>query len=187
MEKMGGVVDPPSSDVLPQWGSPAEWAALLAHMIPERDGDDYLIYERDGERIVAIGSRAFVELDADEIRVGRNDVADCRRWSGSPTAGQCPASRLHDTWPTAAADDADGRARGLVPGGYRVRNSQKGRDRGDLAARPDTPCAVLRCGDDDLAQRGTGCHAGSAIGVRAQRSKLASCRRGNHCCLLTRT
>ncbi|MUM17562.1 salicylate synthase [Mycobacterium sp. CBMA 623] len=71
---------------LPEGFAPADLASVLAQEIPERDGDEYLIYERDGEWVLAIGARAFVELDSDGLRIGRDGSVEQRSWSGHPGA-----------------------------------------------------------------------------------------------------
>ncbi len=53
---------------------PADLAAHLAAALPERDGEDYMLYERDGQWLLACGVRAMVELDSDELRVIRDGV-----------------------------------------------------------------------------------------------------------------
>jgi salicylate synthetase len=69
---------------LPTGIAPADLAAELAAALPERDGDEYLLYERDGEWVLAIGVLAIVELDGDELRVTRNGVTRRQTWSGRP-------------------------------------------------------------------------------------------------------
>ncbi|WP_371750622.1 salicylate synthase [Mycobacteroides sp. LB1] len=71
---------------LPEGFAPADLASVLAQEIPERLGDEYLIYERDGEWVLAIGARAFVELDSDGLRIGRDGSVEERDWSGHPGA-----------------------------------------------------------------------------------------------------
>jgi salicylate synthetase len=58
--------------------------AELSRALPERDGDDYLVYEHDGEWILASGVRALVELDIDELRVVTDGGVQRQAWSGSP-------------------------------------------------------------------------------------------------------
>jgi salicylate synthetase len=60
--------------------------AELSRALPERDGDDYLVYEHDGEWILASGVRALVELDIDELRVVTDGGVQRQAWSGSPGA-----------------------------------------------------------------------------------------------------
>jgi salicylate synthetase len=52
--------------------------------LPERDGYDYLVYERDGEWTLASGVRAAIELDSDELRLMAGDVVEQRSWTGNP-------------------------------------------------------------------------------------------------------
>jgi salicylate synthetase len=56
----------------------------LASALPERAGDEYLAYERDGEWTLASGVRAIIELDSDEVRVIRDGVVQREAWSGRP-------------------------------------------------------------------------------------------------------
>lgn len=69
---------------LPDGFAPADLASVLAQEIPERNGDEYLIYERDGEWVLAIGARASVELDSDGLRINRDGAVEQRSWSGHP-------------------------------------------------------------------------------------------------------
>ncbi len=69
---------------LPVDAEPADVAAELAAMLPEQDGDDYLLYERNGQWVLACGVRAIVELDSDELRVIRDGVTQRQPWSGRP-------------------------------------------------------------------------------------------------------
>ena len=64
--------------------NPAELAAELADMLSELEGEEYLLYERDDQWVLAIGVRAMVELDSDEMRVTRDCVTQRQRWSGQP-------------------------------------------------------------------------------------------------------
>nr|WP_304528963.1 salicylate synthase [Mycobacterium sp. shizuoka-1] len=66
--------------------APAEVVAQLAAAVPERTGTDYLVYERDGCWTLAIGTRAAIELDRDELRVSHAGSQVCRRWDGRPAA-----------------------------------------------------------------------------------------------------
>ena len=59
---------------MPSDVDPADVAADLAATLPDRDGEDYLIYERDGQWVLACGVRAMIELDSDELRVVRDGV-----------------------------------------------------------------------------------------------------------------
>ena len=59
-------------------------AAELAAALPERDGDEYLLYEQDGQWVLALGVLAMVELDRDELRITRDGVTQRQTWSGRP-------------------------------------------------------------------------------------------------------
>jgi salicylate synthetase len=74
------------SFVLPPGVTPADLMAELSRALPERDGDDYLVYEHDGEWILASGVRALVELDIDELRVVTDGGVQRQAWSGRPGA-----------------------------------------------------------------------------------------------------
>jgi salicylate synthetase len=63
---------------------PADLAAELAAGSAEADGEQYLLYERDGEWVLAIGALAIIELDRDELRVIRDGVTQRQTWSGRP-------------------------------------------------------------------------------------------------------
>lgn len=66
---------------------PAELAAALAAALPERRGEEYVLYERAGRWILAIGARAAVELDSDALRTVRDGVVhDQQSWQGRPAA-----------------------------------------------------------------------------------------------------
>lgn len=69
---------------LPAHVDPGDLAAELAAVLPERLGDEYLLYERDGEWVLASGVRATVELDSDELRVTCDGVTRRQQWSGRP-------------------------------------------------------------------------------------------------------
>ncbi|HET9891689.1 MAG TPA: salicylate synthase [Mycobacterium sp.] len=69
---------------LPVHVDPADLAAELAVVLSERVGDEYLLYERGGEWVLATGVRAMIELDSDELRVARDGVTRRQRWSGRP-------------------------------------------------------------------------------------------------------
>lgn len=69
---------------LPVHIDPADLAAELAVVLSERVGDEYLLYERGGEWVLATGVRAMIELDSDELRVIRDGVTQCQQWSGRP-------------------------------------------------------------------------------------------------------
>lgn len=64
--------------------APADLAAGLAAELPERVGEEYLLYEHDGQWVLATGVLAAVELDRDELRVIRNGVTRRQQWSGQP-------------------------------------------------------------------------------------------------------
>ena len=57
---------------------------MLAATLPECDGEEYLLYERDGQWVLALGVLAMVELDSDELRITRDGVTQCQTWSGRP-------------------------------------------------------------------------------------------------------
>ena len=69
---------------LPPGVAPADLAAELAAALPERDGEEYLLYERDGQWILAVGVLAMIELDRDELRIIRDNVTQRQTWSGRP-------------------------------------------------------------------------------------------------------
>ncbi|MEB3067705.1 salicylate synthase [[Mycobacterium] vasticus] len=71
---------------LPAGVDPADLAAELAAALPERDGREYLLYERDGSWTLAVGVRAAVELDTDELRTVRDGVVRRESWQGRPAA-----------------------------------------------------------------------------------------------------
>ncbi len=71
---------------LPHGMVPADVVAQLAAAVPERVGADYLVYEQDGCWTLAIGTRAFIELDRDECRIGDGGPVVSRPWSGRPAA-----------------------------------------------------------------------------------------------------
>jgi salicylate synthetase len=71
---------------LPAHIDPADLAAELAVILPERVGDEYLLYERDSAWVLASGVRGMIELDSDELRVTRDGVTRRQRWSGRPGA-----------------------------------------------------------------------------------------------------
>ena len=72
--------------VVPPGVTPADLVAELAIALPERDGDEYLVYEHDGEWILAAGAQTLVELDSDELRVVTDGVVQRHPWSGRPAA-----------------------------------------------------------------------------------------------------
>jgi salicylate synthetase len=69
---------------LPADIAPSDLAAELAAALPERDGEQYLLYERDGQWVLAVGALAMIELDRDELRIIRNGVTQRQSWSGRP-------------------------------------------------------------------------------------------------------
>jgi salicylate synthetase len=72
------------SYVVPAGVTPADLVAELAKALPERAGEDYLVYEHDGQWILASGVRTLVELDSDELRVATDGVVQRQAWSGRP-------------------------------------------------------------------------------------------------------
>ena len=52
-------------------------------------------YERDGEWTLAVGVRAVIELDSDELRVIQDGVVRRQTWTGRP--GAASASRTSRT------------------------------------------------------------------------------------------
>ncbi len=69
---------------LPVDTAPADLAAELVAALPERDGEQYLLYEHDGQWVLAIGALATIELDSDELRIIRDGVTQRETWSGRP-------------------------------------------------------------------------------------------------------
>jgi salicylate synthetase len=69
---------------LPAGIAPADLAAELAAALAEADGEEYLLYERDGQWILAIGALAIIELDCDELRIIQDGVTQRQTWSGRP-------------------------------------------------------------------------------------------------------
>jgi len=69
---------------LPADITPADLAAELVAALPERDGEQYLLYEHDGQWVLAIGALAMIELDCDELRITRDGVTQRETWSGRP-------------------------------------------------------------------------------------------------------
>jgi len=63
---------------------PADLAAELVAGSAEADNEQYLLYERDGEWVLAIGVLAMIELDRDELRIIRDGVTQRQTWSGRP-------------------------------------------------------------------------------------------------------
>jgi salicylate synthetase len=72
------------SYVVPAGVRPADLVAELANAVPERDGEEYLVYEHDGQWILASGVRTLVELNSDELRVVADGVVQRQPWSGRP-------------------------------------------------------------------------------------------------------
>ncbi|MGZ4515089.1 MAG: salicylate synthase [Mycobacterium sp.] len=70
--------------LLPAHIDPADLAAELAALLPEQVGEEYLLYERGGQWVLASGVRAMIELDSDEVRVIRDGVTQRQPWSGRP-------------------------------------------------------------------------------------------------------
>jgi salicylate synthetase len=80
-----GSASPPIASIpLPPDIDPADLAAELVALLPERLGEEYLLYERDGQWVLASGVRAMVELDSDELRVIRDGTTQRQQWSGRP-------------------------------------------------------------------------------------------------------
>ncbi|SPM35941.1 salicylate synthase, partial [Mycobacterium rhizamassiliense] len=77
-----GIVSPPIP--LPAHIDPADLAAALAAVLPERVGDEYLLYEHGGQWVLASGVHAMVELDSEEVRVIRDGVIQRQSWTGRP-------------------------------------------------------------------------------------------------------
>jgi salicylate synthetase len=73
-----------SSFPLPADTTPADLAADLVAALPESDGEQYLLYERDGHWVLAIGALASIELDSDELRIIRDGVTQRQTWCGRP-------------------------------------------------------------------------------------------------------
>src|ERR1700677_123094 len=69
---------------MPAGTAPADLAAELVAALPERDGEQYLLYERDGRWVLAIGALATIELDSNELRIIRDGVTQRQTWSGRP-------------------------------------------------------------------------------------------------------
>jgi salicylate synthetase len=70
------------SFVVPPGVTPADLVAELAIALPERDDEEYLVYEHDGEWILASGAQTLIELDSDELRVVTDGVVQRQVWSG---------------------------------------------------------------------------------------------------------
>lgn len=73
-----------SSVELPPGIEPADFAAELAAVLFEPVGEEYQLYECDGQWVLAGGVQAMVELDSDELRVIRDGVTRRQVWSGLP-------------------------------------------------------------------------------------------------------
>lgn len=73
-----------SSFPLPGDTTPADLAADLVAALPESDGEQYLLYERDGHWVLAIGALASIELDSDELRIIRDGLTQRQTWRGRP-------------------------------------------------------------------------------------------------------
>lgn len=71
---------------MPAGVNPADLAAELAAVVTESVDEDYLLYECDGQWVLAAGVQAMVELDSDELRVIRDGVTRRQQWSGRPGA-----------------------------------------------------------------------------------------------------
>jgi salicylate synthetase len=71
---------------LPPDIDPADLAAVLAAVLVEPLGEEYLLYEHDEQWVLAAGVQAMVELDSDELRVIRDGVIRRQQWSGRPAA-----------------------------------------------------------------------------------------------------
>ncbi|OBI98014.1 salicylate synthase [Mycobacterium asiaticum DSM 44297] len=71
---------------LPAGIAPADLAGELAAVLVEPAGEEYLLYEYDGQWTLAMGVQAMVELDSDELRVTRDGVTRRQQWSGRPAA-----------------------------------------------------------------------------------------------------
>ncbi|MDR3659632.1 MAG: salicylate synthase [Mycobacterium sp.] len=70
---------------LPANVAPADLVSQLAAELPECSGADYLCYEHSGEWILAVGVRAAIEFDSDELRIVDTDGVITRQvWSGRP-------------------------------------------------------------------------------------------------------
>ncbi|MBU9765741.1 salicylate synthase [Mycobacterium sp. TNTM28] len=72
---------------LPPGVNPVDLVAELARVLPECDGEDYVVYERDRVWTLATGARAVIELDSDELRVvqdGQDGPVQRQVWSGRP-------------------------------------------------------------------------------------------------------
>lgn len=82
----GAVSTASSSIPMPAGVNPADLAAELAAVVTESVDEDYLLYECDGQWVLAAGVQAMVELDSNELRVIRDGVTRRQQWSGRPGA-----------------------------------------------------------------------------------------------------
>lgn len=82
----GAVSTASSSIPMPAGVNPADLAAELAAVVTESVDEDYLLYECDGQWVLAAGVQAMVELDSAELRVIRDGVTRRQQWSGRPGA-----------------------------------------------------------------------------------------------------
>ena len=64
--------------------APADLAAELVAALAEADSEQYLLYEHDGQWVLAIGALAMIELDSDELRIVQDGVTQRQTWSGRP-------------------------------------------------------------------------------------------------------
>ncbi|KAA0111288.1 salicylate synthase [Mycolicibacterium sp. P1-5] len=69
---------------IPDGMTPVEVVAQLAATVPERTGDDYLVYEHHDCWTLAVGARTWIELDRDEYRIGDGQAVVSHTWSGRP-------------------------------------------------------------------------------------------------------
>lgn len=69
---------------LPSQIDPSGLAAELAAALPERVGEEYLLYEHDDQWVLASGVLAMIEMDSGELRVIRDGETLRQRWSGRP-------------------------------------------------------------------------------------------------------
>ncbi len=72
------------SFALPGHIAPADLAAELVAAVAEADGEQYVLYEHDGQWVLAIGVLAMIELDSDELRIVQDGVTQRQTWSGRP-------------------------------------------------------------------------------------------------------
>ncbi|WP_244605054.1 salicylate synthase [Mycobacterium attenuatum] len=63
---------------------PADLAAELVATLCQTPGEQYLLYEYDGQWVLAFGVQAMVELDSDELRVIHDGTSRRQNWSGRP-------------------------------------------------------------------------------------------------------